>query len=89
MNTHEWIENNSAIILDIYAPLKESELKLMEENDSIFHEAIRENTKSLLYSMVCIEYNRCTGVSMEEFYADIDIDNLYIFVIQLEEFNGV
>ena len=84
--TFYWIKNNAPLIADIYSPLAKKEVELMSAYDDVFKDAIRENTKRLLYSLVCIEFNRCTGVSTEEFYASIDADSLYQYVVRLEDF---
>lgn len=83
---YEWIENNSPLISSIYTPLAHSENDLMQQYDEIFRDSIRENTKQLLYSIVCIEFSRATGGSTEEFYSSIDVDSLYEFIVRLEEY---
>jgi hypothetical protein len=83
---YEWIANNSALISDIYTPLSKSEYELISRYDDVFKDSIRENTKALLYSMVCIEFNRCTGESIEEFYSVIDEDELYKFIVRIEDY---
>lgn len=86
LNAYEWIEDNSALISDIYTPLAKTEFELMAKYDDVFKDSIRENTKNLLYSMVCIEFNRCTGQSIEEFYGVADVDSLYNFVVRLTDY---
>lgn len=85
-SVYEWIENNSPLISSIYTPLTNSENELVQQYDEIFRDSIRENTKLLLYSMVCIEFSRATGGSTEEFYSAIDVDSLYDFIVRLEEY---
>jgi hypothetical protein len=36
--------------------------------------------------MVCIEFSRCTGESIEEFYSVIDEDELYKFIVRIEDY---
>jgi hypothetical protein len=86
VKTLEWIEDNAPLIYDIYTPIADNERELMNKYDDIFKDSIRENTKNLLYSLVCIEYSRCTGESTEEFYSLIDVDTLYDFSVRLTSF---
>lgn len=83
---YEWIHNNAPLISDIYTPIAQSEYELMNRYDHVFKDSIRENTKSLLYSLVCIEFSRCTGESTEEFYSAIDVDSLYDFIVRIEDY---
>lgn len=85
-SVYEWIENNSSLISSIYTPLANNENELMHQYDEIFTDSIRENTKQLLYSMVCIEFSRATAQSTEEFYSSVDVDSLYDFIVRLEEY---
>lgn len=82
----DWVESNIPLISEIYMPLAKTELALMDSYDDVFKDAIRENTKTLLYSLVCVEFNRCTGESAEEFYGLVDPDSLYNFIVRLEDF---
>lgn len=88
VKTYNWIEDNSPLILDIYLSVNKAESEIMSNYDDVFRDAIRDNTKNLLYSMVCIEHSRCTGESTEEFYAMVDVDELYDFVVRLKDYSG-
>lgn len=83
---YDWLEDNTPLISEIYNNIAKTEDELMSKYDDVFKDSIRENTKMLLYSMICIEFNRCTGESMEEFYSMVDVDNLYDFIVRIEDY---
>ena len=85
----EWMEDNFAIISDIYFPLAQHEFSLLGSYDDVFKDTIRENFKDMFFRLLCIEFTRSTGQSQEVFHCVVDDALLNNLIYQLEDLDNL
>lgn len=85
----EWVDNNSALIFDLYLPLAQHENSLLLNYDDVFRDSIRKNFKEVFFQLLCIQFNRSTGLPAEVFYSVFDDDMMNKLIYVLEDFDLV